>query len=130
MQKVSPHNYLRNLRNLSPDVLTETVTLRHFDRVSATEGPAGDTLDVAWEGDVWASYEDRVGSIAEAGEVEYVGIDAAIACRSEQGFPVDISELVANDEAVRGGFVYTVEYVEKGAYNDGVVIYLSSKSKQ
>lgn len=75
----SEHRHLRNSHSLSPDMLSERVTVRSY-RYEDTE--LGIVADIRWEHDFWAWVDDRTGSLREEQGFEETVIDAVMGIRS------------------------------------------------
>lgn len=129
MSEPSIHTQFRGLVAIAPEYLKEKITLRHYELREDTD-VAGSERTLAWEGDVRAmyrKYDQWVGVLGENDGIEANPIELYFVVRYSQNSPVQIRNLVEGDEADWQGRTFTISFLDRAAYSNGVVLYCKTK---
>lgn len=131
MTMPSQNAHMRNLRSLSPDWLSEKVTLRHYELRDAMEAP-GQERAVVWTGVVRSSvhpYDQRWGQLREDAGIEFSPAEFFFGIRKSQNAPVVSSELGRGDELDWSGRTFTINQVDKTIWANGLALYVEAKAR-
>ena len=124
MSMPSQNAHMRNLRSMSPDWLSEKVTLRHYSRPNT-----GGDLDPVWEGEVRAAvrpYDQRWGQFREHEAVEYSQAEFFFGIRKSQNDPVVMADLNRGDELEWQGRAFTINQVDSTVWADAYAVYVEA----
>lgn len=129
---------MRLLKAMSPDWLTERITLRHYEQTEDAEyGGTENTL--AWETEVWASmhpYDEWVGRMRERDQYEGTAIEVFFGvCYSQDNVdmngvdtPVNPGNMVPGDQIEWNGRTFYVSVLDKAQWPDAVALYCRTEA--
>lgn len=126
----SRNRNMRLLKAMSPDWLSERVTLRHYEQTSDADY-GGTENSLVWEGDVWASmhpYDEWVGRMRERDQYEGTAIEVFFGVCYSQDAPVDPDSMVPGDQIEWNGRTFYISVLDRAQWPDAIAFYCRTEA--